>query len=257
MTPLYIGQALTSTQTYSPLYVQPYPGRAGADTHAPGQHPPFTSAVQKRVLAWRRFEIAVIAVIVVTVALLRRYPWHKKASRNIGGFIEPFAFGSGTAPDEVLGANDTSALLEIAPPYVPFGLSNATCASSFAPGMTYSVTPLVNSYLQLANPYACGLSRADMHTVSALPSRWPWANLASTRHRHVTVTVGGSRHPRAGVHTVSTLPHVCRADAVLTGHHHAIRYWSPATPPKGSGPNPVEPFLLADGKFTKRHQGVE
>lgn len=107
VTPLYIGQAQTSTMTYTPLYPDP--------THKLGS-----------------------------------------LSRSVGGFIEPYAFGAPPIngnTSTTLPAGATSGQLPSAVPAVAFSLSDATAASSFAPGMAFSLVPGVDSLLQLPFQY--------------------------------------------------------------------------------------------------------
>jgi hypothetical protein len=86
------------------------------------------------------------------------YPWAKDKGPNnltIGGLIEPFAFGGQSAgassrltPGAVDGLVNLSRLAS-----VPFSLANATFASSWAPGETLSLAPLIDAVTSLKLDY--------------------------------------------------------------------------------------------------------
>ena len=132
VTPLYIGQAQTSTQVYTPLYSDTL---HRADNHT---HPAAAAAASRR----------------------------GPLNRSIGGYIEPYAFGAPPPPPPPpqaprppmpstasLPAGVTEGQLASRAPPIPFGLANVTAASSFAPGMAFSLIPGVDAVLQLAVEY--------------------------------------------------------------------------------------------------------
>lgn len=81
------------------------------------------------------------------------YPW-AKGPKNLttGGFVEPFAWGadtnSGLSPGKEHGILNLSRL-----PSVPFSLANATFASSYAPGETLSLAPIIDTVSSLRTDY--------------------------------------------------------------------------------------------------------
>ena len=54
---------------------------------------------------------------------------------TVGGFVEPYAFGGKGRSSLGLPAHNTSGLVHMAGPEVPYGLANATFASSWVLGL--------------------------------------------------------------------------------------------------------------------------